>query len=152
VLARLVQLAGPGPRDAALDVACGTGYSTAILARLAGRVTGLESERDLARRARAALLELGVANASIAEGEPRHGWSAGAPYDVILVNGMVDVLPPALVEQLREGGRLVYVQRRDGVGRATLATRIAGVVSSRIAFEAAVPPLPDFLAPAGFVF
>ena len=54
--------------------------------------------------------------------------------------------------QLGEGGRLVYVQRHDGVGRATLATRIDGTVSSRISFEAAVPPLPGFRAPAGFVF
>jgi protein-L-isoaspartate(D-aspartate) O-methyltransferase len=152
VLARLVQLAGPKASDAALDVACGTGYSTAILSRLAGRVVGLEGDAGLARRARASLLDQGATNASIVEGDPPQGWREGAPYDAILVNGMIDVVPPALVEQLGEGGRLVYVQRRDGVGRATLTTRIEGVVSSRISFEAAVPPLPGFLAPAGFVF
>jgi protein-L-isoaspartate(D-aspartate) O-methyltransferase len=152
VLARLVQLAAPDAADAALDVGCGTGYSTAILSRLTGRVVGLESEHDLARRARAALIEMGAANAMIAEGEPAQGWAASGPYDVIVVNGMIEVVPPALVAQLGEGGRLVYVQRRDGVGRATVTTRLEGVVSSRISFEAAVPPLPGFRAPAGFVF
>ena len=152
VLARLIQLAAPEGGDRALDVGCGTGYSSAILARLAGQVTALEGDAALARCARDALAALDVANAVVVEGEPDAGWAQGAPYDVILINGMIEVLPPRLLDQLGEGGRLVYVQRRDGVGRATLTMRIEGVASSRVSFEAAVPPLPGFQAPPVFVF
>jgi protein-L-isoaspartate(D-aspartate) O-methyltransferase len=152
VLARLVQLAVLRPSARALDVGCGSGYSSAILARVAASVVALESEPALARQARAALAELGLGNAHVVEGELPSGWPSGAPYDAILINGMIEVLPPALIEQLAEGGRLACVQRRDGVGRATVMTKIDGVASSRVVFEAAVPPLPGFLAPAGFVF
>jgi protein-L-isoaspartate(D-aspartate) O-methyltransferase len=152
VLARLIQLAGPEPTESVLDVACGTGYSTAILAGLAGRVVGLECEPGLAQLARESLSSHGAANATVVECDLTAGWPTDAPYDVILINGMIEVLPSALSDQIAEGGRLVCVQRRDGVGRAVLATRTDGIVSSRVVFEAAVPPLVAFLAPPEFVF
>ncbi|MBX6324088.1 MAG: protein-L-isoaspartate O-methyltransferase, partial [Rhodospirillaceae bacterium] len=116
VLARLVQLAEPEASDRALDVACATGYATAILSRLAGRVVGVEDQPALAHRARDNLVALGVANAVVCDGDPTLGWPQEAPYDVILIDGMVEIVPQALIDQLGEGGRMVYVQRRDGVG------------------------------------
>lgn len=152
VLARLIQLAEVQRTDTVLDLACGTGYSTAILSRLAASVVGVESDAQLARRARDTLAALAVDNALIFEGDPVKGCAPQGPYDVILVNGMVEVLPPALMEQLLEGGRFVAVERRDGLGRAVLRHRADGVTAGRIAFEAAVPLLPGFAAPPQFVF
>src|SRR5687768_4405482 len=87
VLAKLVHAAEIGPQDRVLDVACATGYSTALLARLARNVVALEEDVTLARHARENLAALGVANAEVVSGALPDGWQAGAPYDVIFVNG-----------------------------------------------------------------
>jgi protein-L-isoaspartate(D-aspartate) O-methyltransferase len=152
VLARLIQLAQVQHTDTVLDLACGTGYSTAILSRLAASVVGVEDQAQLAQRARETLASLSIDNVLIFEGDPAKGCAQQGPYDVILVNGMVEVLPSALGEQLLDGGRLVAVERRDGVGRATLRQRAGGGMAGRVAFEAAVPLLPGFAAPPQFVF
>jgi protein-L-isoaspartate(D-aspartate) O-methyltransferase len=152
VLAKMVQAAGVGESDHVLDVACGTGYSTAILARLAGSVVGLEAGTDLAGIARTALSELGIMNASVVTAPLAEGFSKKAPYDVILVNGAIEVLPEALARQLKEGGRLVTVVGRPPTGRATLYRSTGGVVSGWPIFDAAAPPLPDFAKPPAFVF
>jgi protein-L-isoaspartate(D-aspartate) O-methyltransferase len=83
----------------------------------------------------------------LAEGAPRQ-----APFDVILFDGAVDRVPPAVLDQLAEEGRLVAVIRTAGIGRATLMTRRAGIMASRVAFDAAVPRLPGFEPAPAFVF
>ena len=152
ILGRLLELAAVRPSDVALAVGVGLGYSTAILARVAGRVVALESDRELAQQAAQTLQILGAANVALVEGPLAEGAPRQAPFDVILLDGAVDRVPPALVDQLAEGGRLVAVVRTAGIGRATLMTRRAGVVASRVAFDAAVPRLPGFAAAAAFVF
>lgn len=152
VLARLIQLAEVRRTDTVLDLACGTGYSTAILSRLAASVVGVERDTGLGKLARETLASLGIENAAIIEGDPERGCARQGPFDVILINGMIEVLPPVLNDQLVEGGRIVAVERRDGVGRAVLRRRSDGVVAGRVAFEAAVPLLPGFAAPPQFVF
>jgi protein-L-isoaspartate(D-aspartate) O-methyltransferase len=109
VLARLIQLAAVEPDDVVLDVGCATGYSTAVLAELGRFVTGLEPEPELAEAAREALRDLGIENADIVEGPLAEGHKAGAPYDVILLNGSVPEVPEALIAQLKERGRLAAV-------------------------------------------
>jgi protein-L-isoaspartate(D-aspartate) O-methyltransferase len=153
VLARLLQLARLEPTDAVLEVGCATGYATALLARLAQRVTAVEADRRLAQEARARLAELALANATVVEGPLAVGHAAGAPYAVILLNGAVAFLPPAIADQLAEGGRLVTVLRPPGqVGQATLMTKANGVISRRPVFDAATPLLPGFQAEPSFVF
>jgi protein-L-isoaspartate(D-aspartate) O-methyltransferase len=152
VLGRLLQLAEVKRGDAVLDIGCGTGYTAAVLARLAGSVVAVECDQDLASRAVAILADLGVANVTVLEGELGQGAARQAPYDVIFIEGSVDAVPPSIVEQLADRGRLVTVVRRQGVGRATLMVRIGGGVSSRVVFDAAVPPLPGFEAQPSFVF
>jgi protein-L-isoaspartate(D-aspartate) O-methyltransferase len=152
VLGRLLQLAEVKRGDAVLDIGCGTGYTAAVLARLAGSVVAVECDQDLASRAVAILADLGVANVTVLEGELGQGAARRAPYDVIFIEGSVDAVPPSIVEQLADRGRLVTVVRRQGVGRATLMVRIGGGVSSRVVFDAAVPPLPGFEAQPSFVF
>ncbi len=158
-LARLLQLAAIDPDDKVLEVGCATGYGSALLARIAARVTALESDPTLAARARALLAELGHRNVSVVEGNLAAGWKGDAPYDVIVINGAVDVVPPAIAEQLAEGGRLVGVVRPEAgavgvaVGEAVLMTRAEGVLSSRPVFEAAaVHPLPGLVRVPSFVF
>jgi protein-L-isoaspartate(D-aspartate) O-methyltransferase len=152
ILGRLLELASVRPSDVALVVGAGVGYSAAVLARIAGRVVVLESDRELAQQATHTLLGLGVVNAALVEGPLADGAARLAPFDVILLDGAVDCVPPAIVDQLAERGRLVAVIRAAGVGRATLMTRQAGVLASRIAFDAAVPRLPGFEPAAAFVF
>jgi len=153
VLARLVQAAAVGPGDLALDVGCASGYSTAVLARLCNTVVALESHAGLVAEATAALAELGIDNAAVFERSLAKGYAKQAPYDVILFGGAVARLPEAIVKQLGEGGRLVaVVADGHGMGKATLFVRRSGVVSSRILFDAATPPLPGFAPEPRFVF
>jgi protein-L-isoaspartate(D-aspartate) O-methyltransferase len=148
VLARLVQLAAIGPEDAVLDVGCGTGYSTAVLARLGRNVIGLEPEPELADAARHTLRELDIHNAKIVEGPLQAGYREGAPYDVILLNGSVPEIPDAFTQQLQEGGRLAAIVARgtnsSSQGKAYLFVRVRGEASGLSHFDAGARPLPGF--------
>lgn len=153
VLARLLQVAEIGSGDVALDVGCATGYSSALLAKLAATVVALESDATLVEQANRALSEQGVDNVVVVEGPLSEGYPAQAPYDVILISGAVAEVPRAIREQLAEGGRLVTVVRGDsGPGRAMLYQRSGGIVSGRPLFDASTPILPGFEPKRGFVF
>lgn len=153
ILARLLAAAAIGSGDKVLDIGSGTGYGPAIMARLARHVTGVEENPDLIAQARARLAELGVLHADIVEGKLADGYKADAPYDVIVIEGAVAATPDAIADQLAEGGRLLAVVRAGGgMGRATIMTRVGGVLSHRPLFDAACPMLPGFEAPPRFVF
>lgn len=152
VFARLLQTAEISPQNVVLDVGCGTGYSTAVLARLAGSVVAIESDEELAGRASALLAGQSIDNAAVVVSALVDGYAEQAPYDVIVLGGAVEVVPPGLIEQLGEGGRMVLVKRERGVGKAWLYRRDAGVVSGRELFDAQIMPLPGFGKPAAFVF
>ena len=152
ILAKLVQALELTGGEHALDVGCATGYSSAILSRLAATVVGLESDVELASAARNILAELAVTGAQIVVGPMTIGVPQSGPYDAILINGAVEIVPDGLLDQLKDGGRLVAVVRSGPLGRATLHVWKGGVVSKRPLFDAAVPPLPGFEAPREFVF
>ena len=153
VLARLLQEADIAADDMVLDVGCGTGYASAVMARLAGTVIALDVDESLAAEAERALSAVGADNAIVVTGPLADGCSQQAPYDVILVGGAVDHLPQALADQLAEAGRIVGVVREPGtVGQATLWARHRGALSSRSLFEASLPPLPGISRPARFEF
>lgn len=152
VLAKLIQALQLSGTERVLDVGSATGYSASLLARLAGHVVALEEDAGLAAAARRTLAELGVHNVEPAAGPLPAGAPAKGPFDAIFINGAVEVVPDSLLSQLAEGGRLVAVVRRDPPGRALLYMRTGGTVSTRRLFDAAVPPLPGFEAPRGFVF
>lgn len=107
IVALMTELAAPGPGDTALEIGTGSGYQTAVLARLARRVFSLEVRPALAAAARARLDALGVANATVRAGDGFAGWPEEAPFDVILVTAAPETVPSALVDQLKPGGRLV---------------------------------------------
>lgn len=152
MIARLVQLADVDEKDHVLAIGAGTGYGAAVLGQLAQQVVALEEDADLAGRANAILSELGVGNVAVMQGPLAAGWAAEADYDLILIEGGVEVIPDRLFAQLKEGGRLVAVVGNGGAARATLFTKVAGQPSERIAFNAAVPALPGFQAAPRFVF
>jgi protein-L-isoaspartate(D-aspartate) O-methyltransferase len=152
VLAKLLQAAGVRDTDRVLDVACGTGYSSAVLARLAGSVIALEEDAELARQAKEALASTATERVTVAVGSLTAGWPAAAPYDVILINGAIEVVPPALAHQLKPDGRLACVYGRPPAGKAMMYRMIEGRPVGRPAFDAAAPLLADFIAPPAFVF
>jgi len=153
VLARLIQLAQIGPGDAVLEIGAGAGYGTAIAARLAGSVVGIECDAKLAASAAARLTELALGNAAVIEGPLAQGYRARAPYQVVLFEGRVAHIPDAIAAQVAEGGRIVAVLGDPGgMGRAALLTRSSGVLSQRPVFDAAVPALPGLERAPSFVF
>jgi len=152
VLAKLIQAAGIADTDRVLDVGCASGYSTALLTHLAGSVVGLEEDAVLARQAADALSWAGLPTAKIVTDALSRGCAAEGPYDVILLQGSVEVVPPALFDQLKNGGRLVCVLGRGPVGKAMLYRRTEGDLSGRPVFDAAAAPLPGFAKPPEFVF
>jgi protein-L-isoaspartate(D-aspartate) O-methyltransferase len=151
VLAKLIQAAEIGETDRVLDVGCATGYSTMLLARIASFVVGLEEAEILAKQAAEILSSFGAANARIAVGTLAVGRPEGAPYDAILLQGSVEIVPPELFDQLKNGGRLAGVFGQ-APGKAMLYRKVNGEVSGRPLFEAAAPALPGFARPPAFVF
>src|SRR5262245_8982477 len=152
VLAKMVQAAELDASDQVLDVGCATGYSSALLSRLAHSVVVLEEDEALARLARENLKAVGAANVTVVTGPLTQGWPAAAPYDAVFVNGATEVAPHTLARQLKAGGRLVAVLGRAPAGQAMLYRCVAGDISGWPIFDAAAPVLPGFAAPPAFVF
>ncbi|MEE8334463.1 MAG: protein-L-isoaspartate O-methyltransferase [Alphaproteobacteria bacterium] len=153
VLARLLQDIAVGPDDVVLDIGCGTGYSVALLSRLAATVVGLECDAELARQANELITGLACDTAIVIEGPLAEGYAAQGPYDIILIGGEIGLVPDAILDQLSEGGRLAAILNEgDGQCRGVLMTRRGGVASRRIVCDATAPPMPGFKHQAGFVF
>lgn len=152
VVARLLQTADVKPTDMVLVAAAGTGYAAGLLSKLANTVVAVEADHALSERAAAALQQQSADNVVWQEGDPTAGFAKHAPYDVILIDGGVETIPAALLEQLAEGGRLVTVLLEGRVGRAVLMMKERGSVSRRVLFDANVPLLSAFTKPAEFSF
>jgi protein-L-isoaspartate(D-aspartate) O-methyltransferase len=150
--ARLIQAAQVATGNRVLDVACATGYSSAILARLAGAVVALEDAPARTRACADMLAQLGVGNVTAVCGPLDAGWPASAPYDAILVNGAFEVEPHGLLAQLNEGGRLVGVLASGPAGKAMIYRKDRGEIGARALFDAAAPVLPAFIKAPAFVF
>jgi protein-L-isoaspartate(D-aspartate) O-methyltransferase len=155
VLARLLQAARVSPSDRVLDVGCGLGYSSAVLARLAGSVVALEEDASLARQAKVALAAAGAGEAcevTVVSGPLVDGWPQAAPYDLILLNGATEIAPDALGRQLKPDGRLACMFGRGPATKGTMFRRSEGHLIGRAIFDAGAPLLPGFAAPPAFVF
>jgi protein-L-isoaspartate(D-aspartate) O-methyltransferase len=150
--ARLLQLAAPGKTDIVLDIGCATGYSAAVLSRLADSVVAVEEDADLARLASETLVELGIDNVAVVNAPLASGYATEGPYDVIFIDGAVEQVPKNLLGQLKENGRLVAIVGSGWSASGTIYTCSGGKVGTRAAFNAAVEPLPGFRPPAGFAF
>jgi protein-L-isoaspartate(D-aspartate) O-methyltransferase len=153
VIARLLQSAAVVEGEKALVVAAGTGYGAALLASCGASVTALEDDPALLAIAKPALAAW-APNVTLVTGALDVGWPAGAPYDLILVDGAVGRFPPALAQQLRpRSGRVVGVLREGpGPGQAVVAEATPGGLRPQPLFDCYIPVIPALAAAPGFVF
>jgi protein-L-isoaspartate(D-aspartate) O-methyltransferase len=150
MLARMIQALDLEAGAKVLDVGTGYGYAAAILRHLGADVVAVESSATLAAGARERLGDrtgIAVVEAPLEAGAPEAG-----PYDAILVNGRVEVRPQALLEQLKEGGRLVCVFGPPRAAKATLFVRTGDAFGARPLFDASLPGLGAFATANAFAF
>ncbi len=150
LLAKLTQALDLAPTDRVLVVGCATGYSAAVLAHIAGQVVALEQDDKFAQAAQAALSS--QPNVTVVQGPLVEGWERGAPYDAILVDGAIDVVPDAFRRQLKEGGRLACILGMPPQASARLYRRSGTEMGGRAIFDAAAAPLPGFAKTPVFAF
>ncbi|HKM62487.1 MAG TPA: protein-L-isoaspartate O-methyltransferase [Acidisphaera sp.] len=153
VIARLIQVAQPMLGERALVVAAGVGYGASVLAACDVSVTALEEDPELIALARAAM-PAAAPNATLVTGKLADGWPAGAPWDIVIIDGAVHDIPPAIAAQVKpHTGRLVTVMVGNGrVGQAVLAEPSSAGLSVQPVFDCNTPPIPAFLPAPGFVF
>ena len=151
-LAKILRTADIQPSDYVLQIGCTTGYGTAIIARLASSVVALEEEDAIAKQASDNLAALDIGNVAVVTGPLNRGYPSEGPYDVIVIEGAVEVLPDSLSAQLKEGGRLVAIVGSGRTGRGTLFRKTGKGLSGFPMFDAAAPLLPGFAKTPSFVF
>ena len=140
--ARLVQLAAIEPDDFVLDIGCASGYSIAVLAHLAQSAIAVEQDAGLAETASQNLSNLELSNAAVLNVPHADGCPDQAPFDAIVVSGRVPAVPQKLLDQLKDGGRLVAVVGDAPLAQAQLWTRHGDTFASRNDFDATVCALP----------
>jgi len=152
VLAKIIQGVALRAGEQVLDVGCGTGYSSAVLCHMGASVVALEEDAELVRRAEAALPAAGAKDVVLAIGPLTEGWPAAAPYDLILLDGAIEVVPKTLGQQLKPSGRLAAIFGSGPAAKAMVYHVIEGQLVGRPIFDAGGPLLPGFAAPPAFVF
>lgn len=145
VLGQLLNQMMPRPRQRALVLGAGTGYSAAVLSAMGLEVTALECSSELAAKAR----DLGI---EIIEGPLEAGYEAAAPYDQILMDGAVEYIPDAIIAQLANGGRLGTALVDRGITRLIVGRKAGGAFGYLSLTDAGVPVLPGFMRPRAFTF
>ena len=150
VLAKLLQAAELKATDRVLDAGCATGYTAAVLAHIVGQVVALEQDAGLAKAAGDALSS--QPNVDVVSGPLAEGWAKGAPYDVVVLEGATEVVPHALCQQLKDGGRLVCILGSGPGSKAMLYRRSGGEVGGRAIFDAPAALLPGFAKMPVFAF
>lgn len=140
------------PTDVVLEIGAGGGYITALLARMSQAVVAVEVNADLAAEAEASLGAQGLDNAAVMAADMALGSAKNAPFDAIFVSGAVEEVPQALLDQLRDGGRIIAIVMEGALGEVRLGLKTAGHVSWRMEFNATAEVLPGFARAPGFVF
>ncbi|PIE09315.1 MAG: protein-L-isoaspartate O-methyltransferase [Rhodobacterales bacterium] len=150
--AKMLDAANVGAEDVVLDLGCGLGYSTAVLAHMAKTVVAVEENGSHAEDAQSALSEAGVDNAAVIAGPMAAGEPKSGPYDVIMVQGAIETWPEALTDQLCEGGRAVALWAEGHNCTARLGHKLDGRMIWRDLFSASAPVLPGFARVQEFAF
>ena len=132
------------PHETVLDLGCGFGYSSAVIARLADAVVAVEEDEAMATEAQARLSANGVDNAAVISGPLVAGAAKHGPYDVILIQGAVQTVPEALLDQLKDGGRIGALFMEGSLGVARVGHKGASGVTWRYAFNASSPVVKGF--------
>jgi protein-L-isoaspartate(D-aspartate) O-methyltransferase len=151
--ARLLQALNIQPSDNILEIGTGSGYFTALLARLGSHVQSVEIEPAFLKQAEARLSAHGITNVTLIEGDASHGWKEGGPFDVIAITGSIPILPENFQQQLTVGGRMVVITGTSPVMETLLITRVADDQwERRSLFETDFPALRNVEQPQAFVF
>jgi protein-L-isoaspartate(D-aspartate) O-methyltransferase len=148
-LGRLLSEADPQEGERAMVIGAATGYAAAVLARMVGSVVAVEEDAALLDIARRALADTGV---ELVKGPLTKGHAAGAPYDLILIDGAVEFVPNEIVDQLVEGGRLAAALLQQGVAQLSIGRRVAGAFGMAAVSDSASAVLPGFVKPRVFSF
>lgn len=143
-LAKILDALDVQPVELVLDVGCGLGYSTAVIARLAEAVVAVEEDEAMVAEAQARLSAESVDNVAVIGGPLAAGSAKHGPFDVIAIEGAVEEVPAALLAQLKEGGRIAAIFMNGALGEARVGYKIDGVITWRFVFNAAAPVLPGF--------
>ena len=143
-LAKMLEALDVRPSHVALDIGCGLGYSTAVLAHMCDFVVAIEDDEGRAQEAQSILSQQGVDNAAVMTAALPDGAAKSAPYDIILVQGGVEQMPDALLDQLRDGGRIAAVFHEGHLGIVRVGHKIDGTVNWRFSFNASAPVLAGF--------
>jgi len=146
--ARLLVEAQVTPGHSVLLIGAATGYAAALLAEMGAKVTAVESDAALAATAKTALGD----RATLVEGPLEAGAPAGSPYDILFIDGAVELLPETLTDQIRPGGRAVFARVDQGVTRLCSGVRSAGGFGANAFADSESVVLPGFAAPRGFCF
>ena len=127
IVALMTQCLRLNPTDRVLEIGTGSGYQAAVLAELVEKVYSIEIKKGLAEKAAALLKELGYRNIAVKQGDGFHGWPEHAPFDAIMVTCAPDTIPPPLIEQLKEGGRIIIPVGDSFLHQTlTLVTKVKG--------------------------
>lgn len=150
--AKMLDAANIQPTELVLDLGCGLGYSSAVIAHMAEAVIGVESDETLAEEAGALLAANGIDNAVVVqaplnEGAPKHG-----PYDVVFTEGAIEQIPDSILEQINEGGRIVTVLAKGTQSDCQIGYKRGNKIDWRRAFAASAPVLDGFAKTPEFSF
>jgi protein-L-isoaspartate(D-aspartate) O-methyltransferase len=121
--ARIMQETGVKKHETVLEIGTGSGYMAALLAHRAARVTTVEINPETAELAKKNLANAGIHNVTVEVGNGAQGWEKGAPYDVIVISGALEVLPEAILQQVKVGGRIAAIVGQAPVMEAAIITR-----------------------------
>jgi protein-L-isoaspartate(D-aspartate) O-methyltransferase len=151
--ARILQETGVKKHETVLEIGTGSGYMAALLAHRAAKVTTVEINPETAELARKNLANAGVHNVTVEVGNGAQGWEKGAPYDVIVISGALEVLPEAILKQVKVGGRIAAIVGQAPVMEAAIITRTGDNAYSTVkVFETNVRYLAGAPVPSHFQF
>ncbi|MFV2053219.1 protein-L-isoaspartate O-methyltransferase family protein [Aliiroseovarius sp. YM-037] len=143
-LAKMLDAIDVQPDEMVLDIGCGLGYSSALLARLSEAVVAVEEDADMAAEAQSLLSASGADNVAVIEGMLVEGATKHGPYDAIILQGGVVHVPETILDQLKDGGRIAALFMEGALGVVRIGYKIDGAVTWRFSFNASAPVLPGF--------
>lgn len=149
-MAKLLDALDVKPTETVLDLGCGLGYSTAVIARMAEAVVAVEEDETLGAEAQSILSGESVDNAAVIVAPLASGAAKHGPYDVITIQGGVETVPQALIDQLKDGGRIGAIFMEGALGIARVGYKLDGKVDWRFSFNATAPVLKGFAAERAF--
>ncbi|NOX93175.1 MAG: protein-L-isoaspartate O-methyltransferase [Gammaproteobacteria bacterium] len=150
---RLLQALNIQPEDSILEIGTGSGYFTALLARLGKQVHSIEIDADIMATAQERLATRGIDNVTLLQGDAAQGWDQDGPFDVIAITGSLPILPGSIQQQLTVGGRMVAIVGQSPVMQVFLITRVSETEwNSKCLFETDFPALVNAEQPSAFVF